>query len=298
LAALGGSPSGAGATEAAGASGAPEVTVVIPTFDRAATLPRAVDSVLAQKGAAFELIIADDGSTDGTAAALERYRSDPRVRVLSLPHGGVSAARNAGAAAGTAPWIAFLDSDDEWLPGKLAAQLAHFREKGFRIGQTRERWVRRGVRVNPPDHAVKQEGDLFAVSLERCMITPSSVMLERRLFEECGGFRADFPACEDYELWLRLTAEHQVGLVSRDLLVRYGGHADQLSAKYPALDRFRIRAIALLLEGKPLAPERRALALSVLSRKLGIYQQGCERRGHADETAWCLEVRKRFLQNP
>src|SRR5689334_7474886 len=102
----------------------PEVTVVIPTRDRAELLPRAVDSVLAQEGAAWELVLVDDGSTDATPAVFERYAQDPRVRVLRLDPGGVSRARNRGVALGSAPWVAFLDSDDEWRPGKLAAQLA------------------------------------------------------------------------------------------------------------------------------------------------------------------------------
>jgi glycosyltransferase involved in cell wall biosynthesis len=275
----------------------PEVTVVIPTFDRAALLPRAIDSVLAQQGVDWELIVVDDGSTDGTAAALERY-ADPRLRVLRLPHGGVSAARNAGAAAGTAPWLAFLDSDDEWLPGKLAAQAAHLRETGLEIGQTEEIWIRRGVRVNPPDHSRKVEGDLFGVSLERCMITPSSVMLTRSLFERMGGFRKDFPTCEDYELWLRISSGWQVGLVRRPLLVRYGGHADQLSARYPALDAWRIRAIALLLDAKELSADRRAAALAALARKLAIYRNGCVKRGREEELSWCDAVAGRYLQLP
>lgn len=268
--------------------------MVIPTFDRAALLPRAVESVLAQKGADFELIVVDDGSSDNTPEVMSQW-SDPRVRSLRIDHAGVSAARNAGAALGTAPWIAFLDSDDEWLPGKLAAQLAHLSETGFQAAQTEEIWIRKGVRVNPPAHALKGEGDIFAASLERCMITPSSVILARKWFEETGGFRADFAACEDYELWLRLSSRHPVGLIRRNLLKRYGGHSDQLSVRYPAMDRFRIRAIALLLDAKDVPEDRIRAAREALSRKLRIYRDGCAKRGRAEETAWCEEIRARYL---
>jgi glycosyltransferase involved in cell wall biosynthesis len=277
---------------------APQVTVVIPTHDRAARLPRAVDSALAQTGADFEILIADDGSTDDTPSALARYASDPRVRVLRLEHGGVCRARNAAVAQSRAPLIAFLDSDDEWLPGKLAAQLKLLRETGLSICQTEEIWIRNGVRVNQPAHYVKREGDIFALSLNHCMITPSSVLMTRALYDEAGGFNPEFPACEDFELWLRITWRHRVGLVSAPMMIRHGGHSDQLSTRYPAQDRFRIRAIALLLDGMVLDPERRALALKALEAKLGVYQAGCEKRAKEEETAWCREIRSRYLHKP
>ncbi|HKP96147.1 MAG TPA: glycosyltransferase family A protein [Fibrobacteria bacterium] len=276
----------------------PRVTVIIPTRDRAAVLPRAVDSALAQRDADFRVLVADDGSTDGTDRALERYAGDPRVGVLRLEHGGVSRARNAAVAACGSPLIAFLDSDDEWLPGKLAAQVALLDESGLDICQTEEIWIRNGVRVNPPAHYVKREGDIFALSLRHCMITPSSVLMTRSLFEAAGGFNPEFPACEDYELWLRITHRHPVGLIRKPLMIRYGGHGDQLSTRYPAQDRFRIRGLALLLDGNALAPAHRALALAVLEEKLAVYRAGCLKRGKAEETDWCEGIRIRYLANP
>ena len=115
---------------------APDVSVIVPTFDRVALLPRALASALSQTGPALEVLVADDGSTDGTAGALARYASDPRVRVLRLEHGGVCRARNSAVAEARAPLLAFLDSDDEWAPGKLAAQCALLRETGLAICQT------------------------------------------------------------------------------------------------------------------------------------------------------------------
>ncbi|MDB5105280.1 MAG: glycosyl transferase [Fibrobacteres bacterium] len=271
------------------------VTVIIPTHDRAGLLPRAVESALAQKGADFHVLIADDGSTDGTDAVLSRYASDPRVSVLSLPHGGVCRARNAAVAASRSPLLAFLDSDDEWLPGKLAAQVRLMEEERLQICQTEEIWIRNGVRVNQPAHYVKRGGDLFALSLNHCMITPSSVLMTRALFEEAGGFNPEFPACEDFEMWLRITRRFTVGLIPKAMMIRYGGHADQLSTRFPAQDRFRIRAIALLLDGNTLDEGRRALAMDALREKLRIYHAGCEKRGKAEETAWCQEIRSRYL---
>lgn len=273
----------------------PQVTIVIPTFDRAALLPRAIDSALAQSGVEFEVLVADDGSTDDTPAVLERYAGDGRVRVLRLPHGGVCRARNAAVADSRAPLLAFLDSDDEWLPGKLAAQVRLLQDTGRSICQTEEIWIRNGVRVNQPAHYVKREGDIFALSLKYCMITPSSVLMTRSLYEESGGFNPEFPACEDFELWLRITCRHAVGLIPKPMMVRYGGHPDQLSTRYPAQDRFRIRAITLLLDGNFLDPPRRALARDALGEKLRIYEAGCLKRGKAEESAWCREIRSSYL---
>lgn len=270
-----------------------EVTVIIPTFDREAMLPRAIESALAQKGVALEVLVADDGSADGTPEALERYALDPRVRTLRLPHGGVCAARNAAVAASRTRLLAFLDSDDEWLPGKLAEQVRFLGDSGLSICQTGEIWIRNGVRVNPPRHYVKVGGDIFAPSLRHCMITPSSVVMTRALFDEAGGFDPDFPACEDFEFWLRITNRHAVGLIPKPLMIRYGGHADQLSTRYPAQDRFRIRALGLLLEKAALTPERRTMARAALEEKLGIYEAGCLKRGKADEVAWCRDMRAR-----
>lgn len=271
------------------------VTVIIPTHDRADLLPRAVDSALAQRGADLEVVIADDGSTDHTPAVLERYADDRRVRVLRLPHGGVCAARNAAVTLADSALLAFLDSDDEWLPGKLAAQLRMLEETGGSICQTEEIWIRNGVRVNPPAHYVKRDGDLFAHSLRHCMITPSSVMMTRALYEEAGGFNPEFPACEDFALWLHVTHRHPVGLVRKPLLIRHGGHADQLSTRYPAQDRFRIRALELLLQDGALDESRRAQAVEALAEKLRIYRGGCIKRGRTDEVAWCDGLSERWL---
>ncbi|MBW8889700.1 MAG: glycosyltransferase family 2 protein [Fibrobacteres bacterium] len=270
---------------------APDVSVIIPTFDRAALLPRALASALSQIGPSLEVIVADDGSADATAEVLAGFSSDPRLRVLSLAHGGVCRARNAAVAEARAPLLAFLDSDDEWLPGKLEVQCALLRKTGLAICQTEEIWIRNGVRVNPPSHYVKRDGDLYDLSLRHCLITPSSVMMTRDLYANAGGFDPDFPACEDFEFWLRIVPYHQVGLIPKPYLVRYGGHADQLSTRYPAQDRFRIRAIALLLERNNLGPERRARALEALEEKLGIYEAGCRKRGNGEGLAWGAAIR-------
>ncbi len=254
-----------------------------------------MESVLSQQNADFELIVVDDGSRDRTCDYLKPLEDAGRLRVLRQSHQGVSEARNAGVAAGRGEFIAFLDSDDEWLPGKLSAQVEFLRAGEYAIVQTREIWIRKGKRVNAPVHLEKVSGNIFSASLRNCMITPSSVMLARRLWEQSGGFDPAFPACEDYDLWLRICRKHPVGLIPMNLMVRHGGRADQLSALYPGMDKYRVMAIVKLLRSAALSLSQKAEAISVAREKLRIYRLGCEKRDRLEEIAWCGEMESELL---
>ena len=261
----------------------PLVSVIIPTYNRADLVRQALASVKAQTYRDFEIVVVDDGGTDGTSEVLSAWRE---IRVLRhLCRRGVAAARNTGAAAARGQWLAFLDSDDLWLPEKLARQIFWLEgQPELLICQTEETWVRRGVRVNKPLSHRQVAGHIFLPSLSRCMISPSAVILDRRLFEDHGGFDENLPAAEDYDLWLRLTWRYEVGLVNEPLVIKRGGHPDQLSSQW-GLDRFRIRALAKLLEEPDLpAPYARA-AGQMLAVKCAIYAQGCEKRGKLTEAA-------------
>jgi glycosyltransferase involved in cell wall biosynthesis len=254
------------------------VSVIIPTHNRAALVTEAVASVLAQSFRDFELLVVDDGSTDGTAAALAPY--EPQIRLLRrASRGGVSAARNTGITAARGEWLAFLDSDDLWLPEKLARQMAYLAaHPDLKLCQTEETWVRRGVRVSQPLSHRKAGGRIFFASLERCLVSPSAVILHRRLYEQHGVFDEGLPAAEDYDLWLRLAWRYDIGLLPEPLIIKRGGRADQLSGQR-GLDRYRIRALTKLLADPGLpAPEAQA-ARRVLARKCAIYAQGCTKRG-------------------
>ncbi len=232
------------------------------------------------------MIVVDDGSTDGTA---ERLAAEfPSVRCLRQQRRGVSAARNRGVAAARGDWLAFLDSDDEWLPAKLERQLAALeRAKDRRICHTDEVWIRDGRRVNPGRRHAKAGGRIFRQCLELCAISPSSVVLHRSLFEEVGGFDEELPACEDYDLWLRITAHHPVLLVDEPLVVKHGGHADQLSRSIWGLDRFRIRALEGVLSADTLTAGDRDAAAEVLVEKCVIFADGAAKRGrHAEAEAY------------
>ena len=260
----------------------PRVSVILPTHNRAWTLTAAVDSVLEQAGGPLELIVVDDGSTDGTPALLASYGD--RIRTIRQANRGVSAARNTGIRAARGPLIALLDSDDRWLPGKVAAQVAFFdAHPDALICQTEEIWIRNGVRVNPGKRHRKQGGMIFERSLALCLVSPSAVMMRRRLLDEVGLFDERLPACEDYDLWLRIAWKYPVGLVDQPLIAKYGGHADQLSRR-PELDKYRIRSIRQMLERGCLSPGQQAAAIRILQKKCAIYANGCRKRGR-DEAA-------------
>ena len=267
----------------------PLASVIIPTFNRRALVAEAIAAALAQEEADFELIVVDDGSTDGTEAALAPIRD--QLRFLSQTNRGVSAARNTGARVACGEWLAFLDSDDIWLPDKLCAQMAFVREHPeTRICQTGEIWIRNGVRVNPCNHHRKPDGDVFLPSLQRCLVSPSAVMIRRDLFEAAGGFDESLPACEDYDLWLRLAWQTPVPLIDRPLVIKRGGHADQLSRRYWGMDRFRVRSLQRLLAEPALSATQREAVRAVLTEKCVILAQGAAKRGRHDEARQYREL--------
>jgi hypothetical protein len=180
--------------------------------------------------------------------------------------------------------LAFLDSDDLWQPRKLEHQVAFFAaHPATHICQTEETWLRHGVRVNPQDKHRKAGGDIFARSLERCLVSPSAVMLQRALFEQVGGFDESLPACEDYDLWLRIAAILPIPLLATPLVIRRGGHADQLSRRFWGMDRFRVAALCKLLDSGVLSAEQRRLTSATLRAKCLILAQGARKRGQDGE---------------
>lgn len=256
----------------------PLVSVIIPTYNRKAMLRGAVDSVLKQTYRDWELIVVDDGSTDGTGDDL-RARFDARVRLVAQPRRGVAAARNLGVHSARGAYIAFLDSDDFWLPRKLERQIDFMQETAAEISQTEEIWIRNGIRVNPKKKHRKPSGDVFRASLELCLVSPSAVLLTRDLFDRAGAFDESFPVCEDYDLWLRIARHHPIDLLSEPLVVKRGGHADQLSRSTWGLDRFRIRALKRLLDSG-IGGEKRMWVIETMVRKAHILAAGARKRGH------------------
>jgi glycosyltransferase involved in cell wall biosynthesis len=258
-------------------------------------LPRAIESVLRQTYAQFELIVVDDGSTDGTPDLLKAH--DHGIRVIRQQNMGVSGARNAGILAAEGELIALLDSDDSWLPEKLERQVDFFRASPQAlVCQTEEIWIRNGKRVNPKIRHQKFSGMIFEKTLPLCLVSPSAVMMRASLFEEVGLFDECLPACEDYDMWLRITWKYPVHLISIPLIVKHGGHPDQLSAT-PELDKYRIQSLVKILSKDCLAPSQQKAALDTLAAKCRVYAGGCRKRGRTDEAAYYERLPRMMNRN-
>jgi len=249
------------------------ISVVIPSYNRRHTLERALLSVFQQTSSVDEVILVDDGSTDGSSEMVRQLFT--QVNVITQPNLGVSAARNRGIAAARFEWIALLDSDDSWLPQKIdQIRKAQKLQPGFVLYHSDEIWMRRGVRVNPMKKHRKSGGWIFEQCLPLCAISPSATVISKSTVESLGMFDEQLPACEDYDLWLRLCHRFPVHYINQPLITKYGGHDDQLSQQHPVMDRFRIRALHRLLTHETLKLEFRNAAEAMLSRKLEILLKG------------------------
>ena len=259
-----------------------KISVIIPTFNRKKYISRSVDSVFSQTLPVDEIIIVDDGSTDGTAEFVRRQY--PAVNIISQENKGVSAARNLGIKAARNQWLAFLDDDDQWLPHKLEKQVALLRHNsGIKLCHTEERWIRRGVRVNQMKKHQKSGGSIYQKCLPLCAISPSSVLLHKSLFYEVGLFREDLPACEDYDMWLKICARYPVAYVESECIIKYGGHEDQLSAKHWGMDRFRIEALRDILQSAELDEDDKQATLKILQKKIQLFIKGAKKRNKVEE---------------
>ncbi len=259
------------------------VSVIIPTHNRAEKVVRAVRSVLEQTFGDFELVVVDDASTDDTPQALAPYL-DRITYLVNEKRMGVAASRNRGIRQSSGPLVAFLDSDDYWLPRKLEVQVGFFRKHDSTVAcQTQEIWIRKGTRVNPKKKHRKPSGDIFLPSLGLCLVSPSAVMIKRQVLYEVGLFDETLPVCEDYDLWLRISARYPIELIPEPLLVKEGGAPDQLSAAFWGMDRFRIRSLMKLLLFWRLDRKKQRAVAAELRKKCHIYAQGCRKRGKKEE---------------
>ena len=270
-----------------------KVSVIIPTYNRGEVVLRALRSVFAQDHAVDQVIVVDDGSTDDTIERVER--NFPGVELIVQTNHGVSHARNRGIERARNEWLAFLDSDDEWLPGKITAQLAAIMSDGIsRVCHSDEIWIRNGRRVNPMNKHRKYGGDIFLHCLPRCVMSPSSVVLHRSVVEELGGFDETLPVCEDYDLWLRIACQTTVLYIPEKLLIKYGGHEDQLSRSSWGMDRYRIQALEKLLLSEVLSKTQSHKAIAEMLRKIEIYVAGAGRRHRWQEVQRYTQKRTHY----
>lgn len=289
-----------------------EISVIIPVYNRPSLLLEAADSVLSQSFTDIELIIVDDGSTDETPAAAASVAGldGNRCRLITTPHCGMpGAARNRGIEAASGRYLAFLDSDDYWLPEKLEKQFELMKSTGAVFSHTRERWDREGRTVSQKGQKHRREGDVFADALKKCTIGPSTVMIDREYCIETGGFHEMLEIAEDYEYWLRISAVAPVAYLEEPLTVKRAGKWEQLSEKYGKIEWFRLCALAGLLgielpggpigasylEGyswKGFSGAQKDAALDEFAFKSGVWAAGCRKHGRPDEAQAIEEIIK------
>ena len=259
------------------------VSVIIPTYNRRESLTRALASVLEQSFRDWEVLVVDDGSEDGSRQAIRRLR-DSRIRYVHQENQGVSSARNTGIRLSRFPWISFLDSDDYWKPAKLERQLEALRHRRqYRVIYSDEIWIRRGRRVNPKKIHRKYSGWIYHRCLPLCIISPSSVLMHRQVFEEQGLFDEAFPVCEDYELWLRIASRHPLLFLREALIVKTGGHPDQLSRSLWGMDRSRVQSLIKTYRSNRLTPQQRVWTAREIVTKATILARGFQNRGKQPE---------------
>lgn len=259
------------------------ISIIIPTFNRREFLVRAIRSVVEQTFQNWELIVVDDGSSDESQQSVQRFR-DKRIHYIFQKHCGVSSARNTGIRLARFPWICFLDSDDHWQPDKLQRQVEELeRHPNYQVIYTDEIWIRRGRRVNPKKTHRKYCGWIYHRALPLCIISPSSVLLHRRVFEEEGLFDENFPVCEDYEMWLRVSSRRPIFLLKEPLIVKVGGHPDQLSRSLWGMDRYRVQALIKIYRSGRLTPQQKLWTAREIVRKATILSTGFAKRSKSEE---------------
>lgn len=258
----------------------PKISVIIPTYNRESFLKDAIQSVLDQTFKNFELLIIDDGSTDATEEMIRKNFHDNRIRYIYKRNEGVASARNLGIKEAQSDWLAFLDSDDRWYPEKLENQFRFLiNNSHIKICQTEDIWFRNGKRFNPKKKHAKKSGWIFSYCVELCTVCCSTIMLHKDIFRAEGLFDESLAACEDYDLWLRLSLKYPIITLSHILAWKQGGHSDQLSQKYWGMDIFRVRALQKILNHSDISYREKKLVRQSLKSRYDVLELGAKKRG-------------------
>lgn len=273
-----------------------KVSAIIPTYNRPETTIRALKSILAQIRPCEEIIIVDDCSTDESLKNIQNFiknESLTNIKVLKLERNrGVSGARNEGIKTASNPWLAFLDSDDEWLPHKLEKQMKQLLDSKLLLSHTHETWIRNGKLIKQKGKHKKHRGFVYNEAIKMCFMGPSTSIIHKSLFDDVGLFDEDFTVCEDYDLWLRITSKYEIDYFDEALLIKYGGHEDQLSMAFKGMDYWRALALKKHVTNPNLSTEQKELTKALLQEKIDILLLGCKKH---DNLKLLTKIQKNLL---
>ncbi len=224
----------------------PTISIILPTYNREHLLGRSIQSVLNQTYRDFELIIVDDGSTDNTEKLVRSFKKETINYIKHRENRGPATARNTGIKSASGEYIAFQDSDDEWLPEKLEKQMMVFKASPPDVGvvytgffqfiNTRKRYI-------PPTKVVQKDGYIFANLMKDCFVSTQTTLVKRDCFIVTGMFDERFTPSEDWELFLRMSRQYQFRCVNEPLVIVYH-QPDSITANLSA----EIRSYKLVLD--------------------------------------------------
>lgn len=228
----------------------PKVSVIIPTYNRCKYLNFAIQSVLHQTYANWELLVIDDGSSDDTSSVIQEYiGKDKRIRSFRLKNGGVARARSVGIKEAKGEYVAFLDDDDYYLPHKLELQVNYLEKNPqhiFVYGQADYVDSQGNYIKTVPGNPVRTYGEL----IQESVIFPTTIMVRRSAFEEFGYFRSSLKTCEDYDMWLRIARKYPFAFISEPV-AKYRRHRNNVTHRIHQVysDENRVRKYLLQAAG-------------------------------------------------
>jgi glycosyltransferase involved in cell wall biosynthesis len=249
-------------------------SVVIPVYNRDSFLKNALESVFLQSYKNFEVIVVDDGSTIDLFKVLRPYISKNLTYIKIPENRGVSFARNVGIENSKYEFIAFLDSDDIWLPNKLHLQKNFLEQFNLLICHTDEFWFKNGRFVNQGKKHSKYGGRIFSKMLDFCRISPSSVVIHKDIFNEVGMFDINLPVCEDYDLWLRIALRFEIGYLPIKTIIKVAHKSFQLSLDTPFIEYYRLLSLCKILKNNFLFHSEKKDAIIEIERKFEIVSKG------------------------
>jgi glycosyltransferase involved in cell wall biosynthesis len=261
-------------------------SIVMPAYNSEATIDAAIESVLRQTRRDFELIVVDDGSTDNTVARVERYLGTGRIKLITQPHVGSSAARNAAIAESVGEYVSLLDSDDVWLPPYLEAMGETLNANPQAAVAFADAWVlnddikkierRTAMSAWRPSTDPSEPAAFLRALLEHGNFVYGSATVRRSVLVDVGGFREALPACLDYELWLRIAANGYRFIRCPEILAVYRRRAGQITSNPARMERALSEVFRIVAEEYGVTDEIRALALRLMQEqepRIGKAQQ-------------------------